>query len=77
MAPRAEPRAKGGERPVGLSGEEGKRPAGPGGWRRGAGLKRGRKEKEGVWPKKYGFPIIFYGILRLSQRNLKGNSKEI
>ena len=60
MAPGAEPRsrgghvgrAEGGERPIGLSEEEGKRPTGPSGWRRGARLKRGRKEKEGVWPKK-------------------------
>ena len=37
---------------MGQEGEEGKRSAGSGGWRRGAGLKRGRKEKEGVWPKK-------------------------
>jgi hypothetical protein len=41
-----------GQLAMGQEGEEGKRPARPGGWRRGAGLKGGRKEKEGVWPKK-------------------------
>jgi hypothetical protein len=63
---------------MGQEGEEGKRPARPGGWRRGAGLKGGRKEKEGVWPKrKVWFPNYNLQNLRLSPRNLKGNSKEI